>query len=81
MWSLGIVMLSQLMMMIVMMTKSPRRRLLQELPSIRSLLSSTLYQLASWLRPLRYKLVMMDVMRNMIMKVKVIIMMNQLKMN
>ena len=38
---------------------------------------------ASWLRPLRYKLVMMDVMRNMIMKVKVKVtmIMNLLKMN
>ena len=36
-----------------------------------------------WLRPLRYKLMMMDVMRNMIMKVKVKVtmMMNPLKMN
>jgi hypothetical protein len=44
---------------------------------MRSLLSSTLHRLASWIRPLRYKLVMMDVMRNMIMKIKVITMMNQ----
>jgi hypothetical protein len=65
MWSLGIVMLPQ-----VMMTRAPRRRLLQALLSMRSLLSSTLHLHASWLRPLRYKLVMMDVMRNVIMKKK-----------
>ena len=80
MWSLGIVMLPQVMM-IVMVTILPRRRLLQVLLLMRSLLSLTLHQLASWLRPLRYKLVMMDVMRNMIMKVKVITMMNPLKLN
>ena len=82
MWSLEIVMLPQVMM-IVMMTRPPRRRLLQALPLMRSLLFSILHQLASWLRPLRYKLVMMDVMRNMIMKVKVKVtmMMNPLKMN
>ena len=45
-----------------------------------SLLSSTLHLLASWLRPLRYKLMMIDVMRNMIMKV-MMMMMNPLKMN
>ena len=36
------------------------------------------------LRPLRYKLVMMEVMRNMIMKIKmkvIVMMMNQLRMN
>ena len=70
MWSLEIVMLPQVMMMIVMMTRPPRRRLLQALLSMRILLSSTLHH-ASWLRPLRYKLVMMDMMRNMIIKVKV----------
>ena len=64
MWSLGIVMLPQ-----VMMTRAPRRRHLQVLQSMRSLLSSTLYH-ASWLRPLRYKFVMMKVMRNMIIKMK-----------
>jgi hypothetical protein len=32
-------------------------------------------------KPLRYKLMMMDVMRNMIMKVKVMMIMNPLKMN
>ena len=81
MWSLGIVMLPQVMMMIVMMTRPPRRRHLQALLSMRSLLSSTLHH-ASWLWPLRYKLVMMDVMRNMIMKMIVIVMMmNPLKMN
>jgi hypothetical protein len=75
------VMLPQvMMMMVVMMTRPPRRRLLQALPYMKSLLSSTLHRLASWLRPLRYKLVMMNVMRNMIMKVKVM-MMNQLKIN
>ena len=82
MWSLGIVMLPQVTMMIVMMTRPPRRRHLQALLSMRSFLSSILHH-ASWLRPLRYKLVMMDVMRNMIMrvKVKVTMMMNPLKMN
>jgi hypothetical protein len=75
-------MLPQVMMMIAMMTRLPKRRLLQALLSMRSLLSSTLHH-ASWLRPLRYKLVMMDVMRNMIMKVKVKVtmMMNPLKIN
>jgi len=53
---------------------------LQVLPYMRSLLYLTLLH-ASWLRPLRYKLVMIDVMRNMIMKVKVMMIMNQLKMN
>ena len=48
-------------MMIVMMTRPLRRRLLQALPSMRSLLSSTLHH-ASWLRPLRYN----PMMRNMI---------------
>jgi hypothetical protein len=44
---------------------------LQALPYKRSLHSSILHH-ASWLKPLRYKLVMIDViMRNMIMKVKV----------
>ena len=81
MWSLRIVMLFQVMMMIVMMTRPPRRRHLQALLSMRSLFSSTLHH-ASWLRPLRYKLVMMEVMRNMIIKMKVIVMiMNQLRMN
>ena len=82
MWLLGIVMLPQVMMKIVMMTRPPRRRLLQALLSMRSLLSSTLHH-TSWLRPLRYKLVMMDVMRNMIMKVKVKVtmMINPLKIN
>jgi hypothetical protein len=80
MWSLRIVMLLQVMLMIVKMTRPPRTRLLQELLSMRSLLSSTLHQYASWLRPLRYNLIM-SVMRNMIkLKVK-IKMMNQLKMN
>jgi hypothetical protein len=55
---------------------------MQALPYKRSLLSSTLYH-ASWLRPLRYKIMMMDVIMNMIMrvKVKVTMMMNPLKMN
>jgi hypothetical protein len=76
------VMLPQvMMMMIVMMTRPPRRRLLQALTYMKSLLSLTLHRLASWLRPLRYKLVMMNVMRNMIRKVKVMMMMNQLKIN
>ena len=80
MWSLEIVIVPQVMMMIVMMTRPPRRRLLQALPLMRSLLSSTLHQLASWPRPLKYKLVMMDVMKSMIMKVKVMMMTNPLKM-
>ena len=80
MWSFRIVMLPQVMMMTVMMTRPPRRRLLQALLLMRSLLSSTLHQLDSWLSPLRYKLVMIDVMRNMIMKVKVM-MINQLEIN
>jgi hypothetical protein len=80
-WSLRILMLPQVMMMIVMMTRPSRRRLLQALLSMRSLLHSTLHRLASWLRPLRYKFVMMDVIRNMIMKVKVMMMMNPLKIN
>ena len=63
-----------MMMMIVMMSRPPRRRFLQALQSMRSLLSSTLHH-ASWLRPLRYKLVMMEVMMNMIMKMIVIVMM------
>ena len=76
MWSLRIVMLPQ-----VMMIRPPRRRLLQALLSMRSLFSSTLHH-ASWLRSLRYKLVMMEAMMNMIMKMKVIVMMmNQLRMN
>jgi hypothetical protein len=54
MWSLRIVMLPQVMMMIVMMTRPPRR-VMQALPYKRSILSSTLHH-ASWLRPLRYKL-------------------------
>jgi predicted nuclease with TOPRIM domain len=41
--------------MTVMMTRPPRRRLLQALPFKRSLLSSTHHHV-SWLRPLRYKL-------------------------
>jgi hypothetical protein len=76
MWSLRIVMLPQVIMMIVMMTRLSRRRVMQALPYKRSLLSSTLHH-ASWIRPLRYKFVMM----NIIMKVKVTMMMNQLKMN
>jgi hypothetical protein len=70
------------MMMIVMIKRPPRRRVMQALPYKRSLLSSTLHN-ASWLRPLRYKFVMMYVMMNMIIKVKVKVtmMMNQLKMN
>jgi hypothetical protein len=69
-----------MMMMIVMMTRPPRKRVMQALPYKRSLLSLTLHH-ASWLRPLKYKLVMMDVMMNKIVKVKVTMMMNQLKMN
>ena len=82
MWSLRIVMLPRVMMMIVMMTRPPKRRHLQALLSMRSLLYSTLHH-ASWLRPLRYKLVMMmEVMMKMIMKMIVIVMMmNLLKMN
>jgi hypothetical protein len=55
---------------------------MQALPYKRSILSSTFHH-DLWLRPLRYKLVMMDVIMNMIMrvKVKVIIMMSPLKMN
>jgi hypothetical protein len=64
----------------VIMTRPPRRRLLQALPFKRSLLFLTHYH-DSWLRPLRYKLMMMDVMRNIIMKMKVIMVMNPLKMN
>jgi hypothetical protein len=69
-------------MMIVMMTRPPEGSCMQALPYKRSLLSLTLHH-ASWLRPLRYKLMMMDVMMNMIMKVKVKVTMtmNQLKMN
>jgi hypothetical protein len=76
------VMLPQVMMMIVMMIRPPRTRVMQVLPYKRSLLSLAHHHV-SWLRPLRYKLVMMDVMMNMIMKVKVkvIMMMNPLKMN
>jgi predicted nuclease with TOPRIM domain len=55
MWSLEIVMLPQVMTMTVMMTRPPRRRLLQALPFKRSLLSLTHHHV-SWLRPLRYKL-------------------------
>jgi hypothetical protein len=64
----------------VMITRPPRRRVMQVLPFKRSLRSSTHHH-ASWLRPLRYKLVMMDVVMNMIMKVKMIVtmMMNPLK--
>ena len=83
MWSLRIVMLPQVMM-IVMMTRPPRRRLLQALSYKRSLLSLKLHRHASWLKPLRYKLVMMEVMRNMIMKMKmkvIVLIMNQLRMN
>ena len=84
MWSLGIVMLPQvMMMMIVMIIRPPRRMFLQALPSMRSLLSLNLHH-ASWLRPLRYNLVMMKVIKNMmmIMKMKmIVIMMNLLKMN
>ena len=50
---------------------------------MRSLLSSTLHH-ASWIRPLRYKFVMMEVMKNIIMKMKMIVivmMMNLLRMN
>jgi hypothetical protein len=79
MWSLEIVMLPQVMMMIVMMTTPARRRLLQALPFKRSLLSSTHHH-DSWLRLLRYKLVMMDAMRN-IMKVKLTMIINPLNMN
>jgi hypothetical protein len=63
-------------------TRPLRRRVMQALPYKRSLFSLTLHH-ASWLRPLRYKLVMIDVMRNMIMKVKVKVtmMMNPLNMN
>jgi hypothetical protein len=57
-------------MMIVMMTRPPRRRVMQALPFKRNLLSLTHHH-ASWLRPLRYKLVMMDVIMNIIMRVKV----------
>jgi hypothetical protein len=80
MWSLGIVMLPQVMMMVVMMKRPPRRRVIQALPYKRSLLSSTLHH-ASRLRPLRYKIMMMDVIMNMTMRVKVTMMMNPLKMN
>jgi hypothetical protein len=54
MWSLGIVMLPH-----VMMTRPPRRKVIQALPYKRSLLSSTLHH-ASWLRLLKCKLLMMD---------------------
>ena len=54
---------------------------------MKSLLSLTLHHV-SWLRPLRYKLVMMKVMKNMmmIMKIKmkmivIVMMMNLLRMN
>jgi hypothetical protein len=52
------------------------------LPFKRRLLSSILHH-ASWLRPLRYKLVMIDVIMNFIMrvKVKVTMMTNPLKIN
>ena len=87
MWSLRTVMLPQVMMMIVMITRPPRRRFLQALLSMRSLLSLT-YHHASWLRPLRYKFMMIKVMKNMLMimnmKMKMIVivmMMNPLKMN
>ena len=71
---------SQVMMMtIVMITRPPKRRHLQALLSMKSLLSSTLHH-ASWLRPLKYKLVMMEVRMNMIVIV-IMIMMNPLKMN
>jgi hypothetical protein len=74
----GMVTLPQVMMNLVMMTRPPRRRLLQALLLTKSLPSLTLLH-ASWLRPLRYKIVLM---RNMIIvKVKVMMMMNQLKMN
>ena len=73
MWSLEIVMLPQVMMM----TRPPKRRHLQALLSMRSLLSSTFHH-ASCLRPLRYKLVMMEVKMNMIV---IVIMMNLLKIN
>jgi hypothetical protein len=75
MLSLRIVMLPQVMMKTqVMMTSPPRRRrVMQALLSMRSLPSSTLHH-ASWLRPLRYKLMMRVI-------VKVAVMMNQLKMN
>jgi hypothetical protein len=65
-------------------TRPLRRRVMQALPYKRSLFSLTLHH-ASWLRSLKYKLVMIDVMRNMIMKVKVKVkvtmMMNPLKIN
>jgi hypothetical protein len=61
--------------------KTTKKKTLASIAINEKLLSSTLHLYASWLRPLRYKLMMMDVMRNMIMKVKVMMMMNQLKMN
>ena len=65
--------------------KTIKKKALATLLSMRGLLSSTLHH-ASWLRPLRYKLVMMEVMRNMIMKIKmkmivIVMMMNLLRMN
>jgi hypothetical protein len=61
--------------------KTTKKKALASIAINEKLLSSTLHLHASWLRPLRYKLMMMDVMRNMIMKVKVMMMMSQLKMN
>jgi hypothetical protein len=65
-----------------MMTRPPTKRVMQVLPYKRSILSSTHHHV-SWLMPLRYKLVMMKVMMDMIMKVKVKVtmMMNPPKMN
>ena len=60
--------------------KTTKKRHLQALQSMRSLLSLTLH-LASWIRPLRYKFVMMEVMMNMIMKMIVIVMINLLRMS
>ena len=78
--SLEIVMLPQVMMMIVMMTRPPSKRHLQALLLMRSLLSSTLHHV-SWLRPLRYNPMMSVMMRNKIkMKVIVIVMMMMIDM-
>jgi hypothetical protein len=57
--------------------KTTKKKALASIAINEKLLSSTLHLHASWLRPLRYKLMMMDV----IMKVKVMMMMSQLKMN
>jgi hypothetical protein len=61
--------------------KTTNKKALASIAINESFLSLTLHRLASWLRPLRYKLVMMDLMWNMIIKVKVMMMMNPLKMN